>query len=188
MSPTPSESASPAAVTQLERRLLVSTRVFQVAEHHLRLPSGLEQRLALVEHPGAVAIAARFPDGRLALVRQYRHAARDWLLEVPAGRLEPGEAPLIAAQRELAEETGLTAKTWRPLKSFFAAPGFCSEILHLFLATDLTALPADRRPAADHDEELSLELRHPSELLAGGCQDAKSLLAAALLLLEPSSA
>ena len=79
--PAPSE-ASP-SVEVLGQELLLESRVFDVRAHHIRLPSGREQRLTLVEHPGAVAIAARFEDGRLALVRQYRHAARRWMLEVP---------------------------------------------------------------------------------------------------------
>jgi ADP-ribose pyrophosphatase len=178
-----SEPPHSAPVTLLERRLLLQTPVFQVAQHYLRLPSGLEQRLSLVEHPGAVVIAARGADGRLAVVRQYRHAARDWLVELPAGRLEPGEAPLGAAQRELAEETGIKARTWQPLRTFYAAPGFCSEVLHLYLATDLDTLAPGDRPGTDADEELSLEFMLPAELLASTCRDAKTLLAAALLCL-----
>src|SRR2546425_1223967 len=106
----------------------------------------------IVEHPGAVAIVAVDRDGMLNLVRQRREAARRKLVELPAGTLEDGEAPLESAQRELEEETGLTGGTWREAASFYTTPGFCRERMHLFFAEDLKsgrAKPAD-------DEELEL--------------------------------
>jgi ADP-ribose pyrophosphatase len=179
--PAPTEPSP--SVEVLGQELLLRSRVFDVRAHHIRLPSGREQRLTLVEHPGAVAIAARFEDGRLALVRQYRHAARRWMLEVPAGRLEPGEDPLAAARRELEEETGLRAERWRRLQSFYPAPGFCTERLHLFLAEGLSPAPAAGRLCPDDDEELTQERLRPEELLARGPEDAKTLILASLLVL-----
>jgi len=155
--------------------------VFDVVRDHVRLPSGREQKIDVVRHGGAVAIAARRPTGELVLVRQYRHAVGDWLLELPAGRLEPGEAPLCAARRELEEETGLVAERWSELTRFFAAPGFCSEELVVFLAEGLRPAGTGRREP-DADEEIELEERTPAQILAGAARDAKTLLAAALLL------
>ena len=138
----------------------------------------------MVEHGGAACVAALDADGRLLLVRQYRHAARDWLVEVPAGRLEEGELdPLQAARRELEEETGRRAARWSHLASFLAAPGFCSEVLHLYLAEELELAGADAL-AADDDEEIELVWRSPAEVLARGDADAKTLIAAALLMVR----
>lgn len=164
----------------LSTRTVHQGRIFDVVRDRLRLPSGLEQEIEVVVHSGAVAIAALDAHGRLALVRQYRHPAGDWLLEVPAGRVEVGEDRLIAAQRELEEETGHRARRWSLLREFFAAPGFCSERLSLYLAQDLESVREGRR-AHDHDEELELEFRAPAELF-GEAQDAKTLIAAALIL------
>ena len=159
-------------------------RIFSVVRERLRLPSGLAQDLAIVDHRGAVAVAALDSDGKLQLVRQYRHAAGDWLIEIPAGRLELGEDPLTAAARELEEETGLCAGNWGLLKEFFPAPGFCSEQISLFLATELSlAGPTRRTP--DPDEEFEVLRMTPEAVLRGelgDIRDAKTLLAAALVL------
>lgn len=170
--------AEPPAVVLTSERIHAG-RVFEVVRERVRLPSGLEQELEFVRHGGAVAIAARRDDGRLVLVRQYRHATGETLLEVPAGRLEAGEEPLAAARRELEEETGFTAARWRELARFYAAPGFCSERLVLFLAEGLQPCGPDRR-AADPDEELEVVALHPAEVL-GQARDAKTLLAALLV-------
>jgi len=159
-------------------------RVFGLRHDSIELPSGLRQELDVVEHGGAACVAALDADGRLLLVRQYRHAARDWLVEVPAGRLEEGELdPLQAARRELEEETGRRAARWSHLASFLAAPGFCSEVLHLYLAEELELAGADAL-AADDDEEIELVWRSPAEVLARGDADAKTLIAAALLMVR----
>ena len=103
----------------------------------------------VVEHPGAVAILA-WDGARVAMVRQWRHATGQVLLEIPAGTLEPGEAPLATARRELAEEVGLAAANWADGPRFYTAPGFCDELMHVFLATEL----ADALGQADDDEQL----------------------------------
>ncbi len=155
-------------------------RIFDLVRETLELPSGRRQEVEIVDHPGAVAIAAVDGDGRLVLVRQYRHAAGDWLEEIPAGRLERGEEPLEAARRELEEETGLCAESWRLLAAPYPAPGFCSERLHLFLAEGLRPAGLDRR-TPDEDEELETVRRTPAEILRSGGRDMKTLLAAAWL-------
>ncbi|HVS20060.1 MAG TPA: NUDIX hydrolase [Planctomycetota bacterium] len=165
-------------VEVLASECLHAGRIFDVLRERVRLPSGLEVELEFVRHGGAVAIAARRDDGRLVLVRQYRHATGEMLLEVPAGRLEPGEEPEQAARRELEEETGLRAARWRELARFYAAPGFCSERLVLFLAEGLEDCGPERR-AADPDEEFEVHSLAPAQVLAQA-RDAKTLLAALL--------
>ena len=166
---------------QERSELLLHGRVFDVVAASIRLPSGLAQDLWVVQHPGAVAVAPLLETGEFLLVRQYRHAVRDWLVEIPAGRLEPGETPLAAAKRELEEETGFRARRWEELTSIFPAPGFCSERITLFEARVLEA-PSGERLTADPDEELELVRMRPEELLEGATRDAKTLLAAALHL------
>lgn len=161
-----------------EARVVLEGAIFDVVAARVTLPSGIEQELLVVEHPGAVAIAPVTDTGELVLVRQYRHAAREVRLEVPAGRLQPGEAPLAAARRELAEETGRSAGRWRELATFLPAPGFCSERIHLFEARELTTVPQ----CLDADEELEVVLLPPERVLALA-RDAKTLLAASWLLL-----
>jgi ADP-ribose pyrophosphatase len=166
-------------VRVLSSRSIHSGPAYEVLLESLRLPSGRELSALVVDQPhGAVAIAARFEDGRLLLVRQYRHAVGDWLLEIPAGRLDPGESALDAARRELEEETGYRARTWRALCSFVLAPALCSERMTLFLAEGLELATGERR-APDADEELEVLREHPRRLLEES-RDAKTLLAASL--------
>jgi ADP-ribose pyrophosphatase len=177
-------------VELLSSETLFRGRIFDVVRESVQLPSGLRQDIAVVDHPGAVAIAALDGNGDMLLVRQYRHAVGDWLIEVPAGRLERGEDPLDAARRELEEETAHRARRWDLLCEFFAAPGFCSERMSVFMARDISLVTASgRRP--DHDEELELVRAKPADVLRGeialesGAQarivDAKTLIAAAWL-------
>ncbi|MFL5779150.1 MAG: NUDIX hydrolase [Chloroflexota bacterium] len=124
------------------------------------------------------------PDERVLLVRQFRHAAGRLLLEIPAGTLDTAddgtpEDPLLAAKRELEEETGMRAGTWRELGQFFTAPGFATELMHLYLATDLVPADADGL-GPDEDERLLLEPVPWREAVAraerGEIHDAKSLV------------
>ena len=138
----------------------------------------------VVRHPGAVAIVAVTPDQRLVMVRQYRYAAGRFLLEIPAGTLEPGEDPEDTARRELREETGYSAKNLRPLGSFFSAPGFCDEVIHLFRAEGLTPGEQD----TDFGEDIDL-VEIPVEegrrrLATGRFEDAKTLAGLGLFFLE----
>lgn len=164
----------------LARRRLHGGRVFEVLAESIRLPSGRGQELDIVRHPGAVAIAALDDDGRLVLVRQYRHALERETLEIPAGRLEKGEEPLAAARRELEEETGLVAGRWERLRVLAPAPGFCSERVHLFRAESLREVAGGGLPP-DADEEIRLERRRPEEIVSSTIEDAKTLIAALLV-------
>jgi ADP-ribose pyrophosphatase len=144
---------------------------------------GAQHTRDVVLHPGAVTIVAILPDRRLLLVRQYRHAAGEALLELPAGTLDRQpdgslEERLPAAKRELTEETGYRAGQWRELAAFFTAPGFASELMTMFLATDVSPDPAYRGP--DPDERLILEPIPFDDMLAlahsAQIRDAKTLL------------
>jgi 8-oxo-dGTP pyrophosphatase MutT (NUDIX family) len=131
----------------------------------------------IVEHPGAVAILA-WDGERLAMVRQWRHATGQALLEIPAGTLEPDEPPAETARRELAEECALAAAHWEDGPRFFTAPGFCTELMHVYLATGLTDAPS---ADPDADEQLELSWMTLPEALAaiddGRIVDAKSMAA-----------
>jgi ADP-ribose pyrophosphatase len=136
-------------------------------------------------HPGAVAIVALDAAGRVALVRQWRLAADDALLEIPAGGLDLAadgskEEPEPAARRELEEETGMRAGSWRKLGEFYSAPGFTDELMHLYIATDLTPASADGRLGPDEDERLILEWRPWQDAVKaaerGEIRDAKSIV------------
>jgi ADP-ribose pyrophosphatase len=132
-----------------------------------------------------VAIVALDADGRVALVRQWRLAADAALLEIPAGGLDLApdgskEDPEIAARRELEEETGMRAGVWRKLGAFYTAPGFTDELMHLYLATELSPASDDGRLGPDEDERLILEWRPWQDVVAaaenGEIRDAKSIV------------
>ena len=104
---------------------------------NVRLPNGREIALSIVRHPGAAAIVPFLDDDHVLLIRQYRFAAGGEIWEVPAGKLDPGEAPEVCAARELQEETGYRAGRLQPLAPYLASPGFTDELIHLFAAFDL---------------------------------------------------
>ncbi len=149
-------------------------RVISLRVDEVELASGRRTWREVVEHPGAVGILA-WDGARVAMVRQWRHATGQILLEIPAGTLEPFEAPEATARRELAEEVGRAASMWRAGPVFYTAPGFCTELMHLFCATHLT----DASAAADDDEELEPAWLTIGEALAaiddGTIRDAKSI-------------
>ncbi|MEO7294743.1 MAG: NUDIX hydrolase [Candidatus Limnocylindria bacterium] len=131
----------------------------------------------IVEHPGAVAIVA-WDGEQLAMVRQWRHATGEVLLEIPAGTLEPDEPPIETARRELAEEVGLDASTWVDGPRFFTAPGFCDELMYLYFATDLS--DADGASKSDPDEVLEASWLTLADALAaiddGRIRDANTIV------------
>lgn len=125
------------------RQEIYAGRVVNLAIEEVVLPNGETTRLEIMRHPGAAAAVPLFPDGSITILRQYRHAAGGWLWEIPAGKLDiPGEEPLACARRELAEEAGLSARRWDKLGSILTTPGFCDEVIHLYLARDLSPTPA----------------------------------------------
>ena len=158
-------------------------RAFNVRRDHLLTPKGATVKYDIIEHIGSISLVPLDEAGQIYFVRQYRHAAQVDLLELPAGTLEPGEPPLEAAAREIREEIGMAAKNLQEIGSFYLAPGYSTELMHVFLATGLTPDPLD----PDADEYLSVEkmtvaaAMHLAE--SGGMQDAKSM--AALMLAKP---
>jgi ADP-ribose pyrophosphatase len=182
--------------TDLTERVVASEMLHQGRYLSVRVDTveradGSRARREIVGHPGAVAIVALDADDRVALVRQFRLAAGGVLREIPAGTLEVDpttgatEDPDLAARRELEEETGLRAGTWRRLASFWTVPGFATELMHLYLATDVAPAHADRR-GPEEDERLELEWLPFAEAVAeaerGGIRDAKSMVG--LLLVD----
>jgi len=119
-----------------------SGRVISVTTDEVVLPNGHRALLEVVHHPGGAAAVALDEQQRVCLLRQYRYVADGWLWELPAGKLEPGEPPLATAQRELAEEAGVSARHWRTLGTCLSSPGVFSERLHLFLATGIEGATA----------------------------------------------
>jgi ADP-ribose pyrophosphatase len=164
--------------------LLRKSRILEFRIDTVELPDGSHSTRDIAGHPGAVAMVAIDPDDNVLLVRQWRHAIGQALLEIPAGSLDRHpdgsiEDHEIAAKRELEEETGYRAGSWRYLGRFYSAPGFTSELLHIYLATELTPAHVDRL-GPDADERLELERRPFTEAIAmaerGEFHDAKSLV------------
>ena len=164
----------------LRSEIVYPGRAFTIRRDTLRLPDGHETKLDIVEHVGSVVILPLDSDGCLLFVRQYRHASGLDLLELPAGTLNKGEKPEECAHREVREETGMAAGKMEPLGGFYLAPGYSTEYMHVFLATDLRHDPLE----ADADEFLTLERIPVADALAmcgrGEIPDAKTLAAVLL--------
>ena len=151
-------------------------RVLTLNLERVQLPNGQVAELEIAHHPGGAAVVAIDAEGRVCLLRQFRHAAGGWLTELPAGKLDGGEPPLECARRELAEEAGVSARRWEKLGEFFSSPGVLTEVIHLFLAQDLE--PADASPEEHEVLEASwVPLQEAMVLAASGrLQDAKSVI------------
>ncbi len=161
----------------LKSKTVFHGRVFDVRRDRVAEPGGLTTTREFVVHNGSVVIIPILPDGRTLLVHQYRHATGQYLWELVAGRIEPGEKPLAAARRELAEETGYSARRFTKLLSFFATPGFVNERLVVYAAEGLT--PGIARP--DSDEQIitkPFSIRELERMMRRGrLRDAKSIAA-----------
>jgi len=171
--------------TELYEKPVSSERIFEGKVINLKrdtviLPNGRTATREVVEHPGAVAIVPLTNEGNIILVRQFRHPVQQILLEVPAGKLDPGEPPETCALRELAEETGFTANKLRHLTSMYTTPGFSDEIIHVYLAEDL--VESNNQP--DDDEFIHTEIFTPQQIrqmiTTGELCDSKSLVALCL--------
>ena len=182
MSDTPEASEAPETP---ETRIISRTEAYQGAfltleSVELELPNGHRTTHDVVRHPGAVGILALDADGSVLMVKQYRTAFDREMLEIPAGKLEPGEDPLSCARRELEEETGFVAGELRHLVSIAIAVGYCDELLHLFLATNLNSGSAQ----PDTDEFVEVVWVPLADLVqavqAGELKDAKSIVAVLL--------
>jgi ADP-ribose pyrophosphatase len=166
---------------KLSSRRVYSGRILDVDIDTVRFPDGSVGELEMVRHSGASAVLPFLSDPggddpQVLLVRQYRYAAEDYIYEVPAGRLDPGESPIDCARRELEEETGCTAARVEPLTTIFTTPGFTDERIHLFMAVGVTHGEHRR----EHDEFMELEtltLSRALELVERGqITDAKTVV------------
>lgn len=159
----------------LKSTVLYQGPIFGVREDELIEPSGVETKRAVISHPGSVVVLPLLKDGRIVMIRQYRHAARQYLWELVAGRIDAGESPKKAAARELIEETGYRGKHLKEFLSVFPTPGFLEERLHIFLATGLTLGEAD----PEDDEKIISYAYKPMEVKQmmknGELIDAKSI-------------
>ena len=161
----------------LESEKIFKGAVFDVERDRLREENGIEIIREVVRHPGGAGALPLFDDGRVALVKQYRHPARRELLEIPAGKIEVGETPEMCAAREVEQEIGFRAGRIEKLAEFYSTPGFCEEKLHVYLATQLT--PSSQ--ALDHDELVEvvyLPFAEAAQMLGrGGIEDSKTIIA-----------
>ena len=151
-------------------------RILNLRVDRVVLPDGNESTREIVEYSGAVAIVAIDENKDIWLVKQYRKAVEEVLMEIPAGTLEKGEDPLECAQRELAEETGLQARNWQRILSYYSAPGFVTEKLHLFLAADFI----EGNNNLDRDEflytvKMPLDKAYDA-IFSGDIKDGKSII------------
>jgi ADP-ribose pyrophosphatase len=161
---------------QVKRTTHFRGRVVTLNIEEVTLPNGHRTALEIIHHPGGAAVVALDDQQRVCLLRQYRHAAGDWLWELPAGKLEPNEPPLSTAQRELIEEAGTQASTWQSLGVSRPSPGVLTEVVHLFLATDLQPAQAALE-AAEVLEIHWLPLQQAFEwAMDGTINDAKTVI------------
>lgn len=150
-------------------------RIVDLWREEVRLPNGHEITLEIIHHPGAAAIVAIDDEQQVTLIHQFRHAVGGYIWELPAGKLDSGEPPLDCAVRELREETGLVAAEMLHLGSIVTTPGFCDEVIHMYLARGLRQVGA----SLGVDEVLTVE-RMPLEraiqmIVSGELRDAKSI-------------
>ncbi|MCE9582058.1 MAG: NUDIX hydrolase [Planctomycetes bacterium] len=157
-----------------------TNRVYRLDAETWRAPDGKTFQRDTIVHPGAVAILPVTAKGGYLLIRQFRAAARGWILEIPAGTLEKGESPLACAKRELIEEVGFAARKWKKLGAIFVAPGYTTELIHIYEARDLRPASAEQ----DEDEHIEpVEMSRKQVLAAvksGRICDGKSVAAVQL--------
>lgn len=159
----------------LAKKTIYEGKIFDVFIADVR-EKDIEYKREIVSHKGSAVIVPVFQDLTVALVKQYRHAAREYLLEIPAGTLEIGESPETGVRRELEEEIGVIAENIEKLTEFYVSPGFLTEKMHVFLATELTETAQN----LEADELLTVERISFDEAFAkirnGEIQDAKTML------------
>jgi len=159
------------------RKEIFSGRIVSLSVEEHRLPDGRRADFEIVRHPGGAAVLPVLADGRLVLINQFRPAAGGMVLEIPAGRLESGEAPETCIRRELREEVGYRSGRLEKLGEMLTAVGFCDEVVHLYVATELQPVPTAPEPD-EYIEVLNLTLDEALQKLhSGGIPDGKTQLA-----------
>jgi len=175
----PDEAADHQREKLVRRTPVFEGRLLHVYKDEVELPDGHSAGREIVHHRGAVGVVAVAPDGRVVLVRQWRHAVERALWEIPAGTRDEDEDPAATARRELEEETGYTAQSWRPLGQACVSPGYSRELLWFYLADGLT----EGDTSTDPDELIDVRLFAPEEVLQlveAGATDLKTLAGLAL--------
>lgn len=172
------KAAQPRRVKRISSQVVYKGKVFRVVSDRVQEPNGIIATREVIRHSGSVVILAideTGPEPRVLLERQYRYAADDYVIEVPAGRIDPGEAPLAAGKRELLEETGYTARKWKRALFFYPSPGFLDETMTVFLARGLK--PGQAQP--EEDEAIECHLvplsKVIADVMAGKILDGKTI-------------
>ena len=177
--PAPGESSLREVIEK--KVVLHKGKVVRFEELTITTPGGNSALRDIIRHPGGCVIVPVDDEGYIYLVRQYRVAFEKMMLEFPAGKLDPGEEPVICAARELVEETGFRATTLRRITSIYSSPGFCDEEIHVFIATGLIAGATD----PDEDEFIEVVRYKLDELIAlvmnGEIRDAKTVVGTLIL-------
>jgi ADP-ribose pyrophosphatase len=165
---------------------LYNGKIFNVVLEKVTLPNGAIKNREIVRHPGAAAMVPLLDDGKVVLIRQYRHAVGEFLWEIPAGTLEPHEGPIECARRELVEETGYEASSFDKLAEILPAPGYTDEHIHIFLATGLRWV--GQRPEDDEVQEArATSFETALEMITKGeIRDAKTIAGLLLTSLKKS--
>lgn len=160
----------------ISSREVFKSKLFTVVEEVAHDPDGFEIHRSIVRHPGSAVMMAVDEKSRILLVKQFRLPAEQYLWELPAGRLDPGETPLEAAKRELREETGYKAQSWTELTEFWASPGYVAEKMHIFFATGLTE--GEKEPMEDERIEVHwFSLDEVGRMIRDGrISDAKTMI------------
>jgi ADP-ribose pyrophosphatase len=170
-----SERSSNKTATILSSKIVYEGKVFGIRRDEVIEPSGVRTTREMITHPGSVVVLPVLPDGRILMIEQYRHAAKQYLWELVAGRIDAGETPLQAAERELIEETGYRATKLRIFLDMFPTPGFLEERMFLLLAEGLT--PGEPSPE-DDEKIISRPYNHmqlEEMIRTGKLRDAKSI-------------
>ncbi len=168
-------AANRARARVISSRISFKGPVFHVTTDHVEEPGGIRARRDVIRHSGSVVVLALDNRRRILLERQYRHAAQSMMWELPAGRIDEGEPVVTAAKRELLEETGYTARSWKKILHFYVSPGFLDETMTIYLARDLQA--GEAQPEVD--EKIEVHFFPLSEarrmVLDGKIRDAKTI-------------
>jgi ADP-ribose pyrophosphatase len=170
---------------RLSTKRVYTGKVISLDVDEVEEPGGVRGIREVVRQQGSVAALPVHDDGRITLVRQYRYAVDEYVWELPAGRLDPGETPEEGARRELEEEVGLRAGRMEPIARFYTTPGFCDELMHVFRATQLTSVPT-RREEDERIEVGTFTLADAMAMVAGGeIHEGKTLVALLTCSLAP---
>jgi ADP-ribose pyrophosphatase len=166
----------------INEKVLLRCSRFNV--HAMEMTDRLGQRIVreVIRHPGAVVLLPRLDDGRIVMIENHRRSVGQTLLELPAGTIEPGEPPEQTAARELVEETGYHAGKLEKIHEFYSCPGICDELMHLYLASELTAGEPDREATEQIENRIVTSQEAAALIAAGKIRDAKTLVGLYALL------